>query len=391
MPPSSSTAPATDTPQLTIPPEMKPRDGRFGCGPSKVRPEALARLASDGAAVMGTSHRQKPVKALVGEIRAGLRDLFSLPEGYEIALGNGGTTCLWDAAAFGLIERRALHLSYGEFSQKFATVTDDAPFLAESVVVSADPGDAPDPTAVGAQAADAGADAIAWAHNETSTGVMVPVVRPDGAGDALVLVDATSGAGGLPVDVSETDAYYFAPQKSFAADGGLWIAVLSPAALERIAKLDSSQERWIPAFLSLATALENSTKDQTYNTPAVASLFLLADQIRWMLDLGGLDACVARTRESSQLLYGWAERSGYAQPFVTDPGKRSLVVGTIDFAEDVDAAQVAKTLRANGIVDTEPYRKLGRNQLRIGMFPAVDPQDVSALTACIDFVVEQSS
>ncbi len=391
MPPSSSTAAATDTPQLTIPPEMKPRDGRFGCGPSKVRPEALARLASDGAAVMGTSHRQKPVKALVGEIRAGLRDLFGLPEGYEIALGNGGTTCLWDAAAFGLIERRALHLSYGEFSQKFATVTNGAPFLADPVVISAEPGDAPDPATVGAQAAETGADAIAWAHNETSTGVMVPVVRPDGAGEALVLIDATSGAGGLPVDVSETDAYYFAPQKGFAADGGLWLAVLSPAALERIAKLDESDERWIPAFLSLATALENSTKDQTYNTPAVASLFLLADQIRWMLDLGGLDACVARTRESSQLLYGWAERSGYATPFVTDPAKRSLVVGTIDFAEDVDAAQVAKTLRANGIVDTEPYRKLGRNQLRIGMFPAVDPQDVSALTACIDYVVEQSS
>ena len=387
MTPSSSTAAET---QVVVPDEMKPRDGRFGCGPSKVRPEALARLASDGAAVMGTSHRQQPVKSLVGEIRAGLRELFALPDGYEIALGNGGTTCFWDAAAFGLIAERSLHLAYGEFSQKFATVANGAPFLGEPVVVAAEPGDAPDPAAVGEQAAHAGADAIAWAQNETSTGVMVPVVRPDGAGDALVLVDATSGAGGLPVDVSQTDAYYFAPQKSFAADGGLWLALLSPAAVERIAQLDSS-ERWIPAFLSLQTALENSGKDQTYNTPAVATLFLLADQIRWMLGLGGLGACVARSRESAQLLYGWAERSGYATPFVADAEKRSLVVGTIDFADEVDAAAIAKTLRANGIVDVEPYRKLGRNQLRVGMFPAIEPQDVQALTACVDFIVERTS
>jgi phosphoserine aminotransferase len=382
-----SSAPA-DT-QLVIPQEMKPGDGRFGCGPSKVRPQALAALASDGAAVMGTSHRQKPVKALVGEIRSGLRELFSLPDGYEVALGNGGATAFWDAAAFGLIRERSLHLAFGEFSQKFATVAKDAPFLAEPVVVSADPGDAPDPASVGKQAAEAGADAIAWAHNETSTGVMTQIGRPEGAGDALVLIDATSGAGGLPLDVSQADAYYFAPQKSFAADGGLWIALLSPSAQERVVQLDAS-ERWIPSFLSIKTALDNSLKDQTYNTPAVATLFLLAEQVRWMLEEGGLEWCVKRSTLSAEQLYGWAERSGYATPFVSDPAKRSLVVGTIDFADEVDAARIAATLRANGIVDVEPYRKLGRNQLRVGMFPAVEPADVQALTGCIDYIVEQS-
>jgi len=379
------------TTSLVIPDELKPADGRFGCGPSKVRPQALARLAGEGAAVMGTSHRQKPVKALVGEIRAGLRELFALPDGYEVALGNGGATAFWDAAAFGLVEDRALHLTYGEFSSKFAQVTAGAPFLKDPIVVSADPGDAPDPAALDAAAGDGKVDVVTWAHNETSTGVMVGVVRPpvDQSGDALVLIDATSGAGGLPVRIEQADAYYFAPQKSFAADGGLWIALLSPAAQERIKALDSSEQRWIPAFLSLQTALDNSLKDQTYNTPAVASLFLLADEIRWMLDGGGLDWCVSRTTASSEHLYGWAERSGYATPFVADPAKRSLVVGTIDFNDDLDAAVVAKTLRANGIVDTEPYRKLGRNQLRIGMFPAVEPGDVQALTACIDWVVER--
>jgi phosphoserine aminotransferase len=386
MTPSS---PTTET-QLVLPDELKPLDGRFGCGPSKVRPEALAGLVDAGGAVMGTSHRQKPVKALVGEIRAGLRELFAAPGGYEVALGNGGTTAFWDAAAFGLIRERSLHLSFGEFSQKFATVSAGAPFLAEPVVISADPGDAPDPAGVGPAASEGGADAVAWAHNETSTGVMTPVVRPAGAADALVLIDATSGAGGLPVSVTQADAYYFAPQKSFAADGGLWVALLSPAAQERIAQLDGS-DRWIPAFLSLQTALENSLKDQTYNTPAVATLLLLAEQLRWMLDNGGLDWCVARTSESSRLLYGWAERSGYATPFVHDPAKRSLVVGTIDFDARIDAAQIAATLRANGIVDVEPYRKLGRNQLRVGMFPAVEPGDVQALTACVDWIVERTS
>jgi phosphoserine aminotransferase len=370
--------------QLEIPAPLKPADGRFGCGPSKVRPEALARLASDGAAVMGTSHRQKPVKALVAQIRDGLGELFSLPDGYEVALGNGGATAFWDAAACGLIKERSLHLSYGEFSQKFATVSAGAPFLGEPTVISAEPGSAPDPAAIDA----AGADLLAWAHNETSTGVMVPVVRPAGAGQALVAVDATSGAAGLPLDVSQTDVYYFAPQKGFGSDGGLWIALLSPAAQERIATLHAA-DRWIPEFLSLQTALENSLKDQTYNTPAVATLFLLADQLAWMLENGGLDWCVSRTRASSEHLYGWAESSAFATPFVAEQASRSLVVGTIDFDETVDAAAVAATLRANGILDTEPYRKLGRNQLRIGMFPDVESADVQALTACIDWVVER--
>lgn len=372
----------TQTAQLTIPPELKPADGRFGCGPSKVRPEQLAALATTGASVMGTSHRQQPVKSLVGRIRAGLRELFSLPEGYQVVLGNGGTTAFWDAAALGLVRDRSLHLTYGEFSAKFATVTTRAPFLADPVVITAPPGDAPAPVA------DPSCDLIGWAHNETSTGVMVPVCRPAGSRDALVAVDATSGAGGLPVRATDVDVYYFAPQKCFASDGGLWIAVLSPAALERVAEIDRSG-RWVPEFLSLSTALDNSGKDQTYNTPAVATLLLLVDQIEWMLAGGGLNWCVARTTDSSSRLYSWAAASEYATPFVVDPAKRSLVVGTVDFAESVDAAAVAAVLRANGIVDTEPYRKLGRNQLRIGMFPAVDPDDVTALTGCIDWAVER--
>jgi phosphoserine aminotransferase len=383
-----TTSPLTAQTPLVIPEDLQPLDGRFGCGPSKVRPEALQRLAGERAALMGTSHRQKPVKALVGEIRSGLRELFSLPEGYEVALGNGGATAFWDAAAFGLVQRRSAHLTYGEFSQKFATVTTGAPFLEDPLTISAEPGGAPDPAGVGAAVAEAGADVLAWAHNETSTGVMVPVLRPAGAEGALVLIDATSGAGGLPVDVSATDAYYFAPQKSFAADGGLWVALLSPAAQERIAALHAS-ERWIPEFLSLGTALENSLKDQTYNTPAIATLILLAEQIGWMLEGGGLDWCVARTGASAAHLYGWAQDSPFATPFVADPAQRSLVVGTIDFADSVDAAAVAATLRANGILDVEPYRKLGRNQLRVGMFPAVETADVQALTACIDWVVER--
>ena len=373
---------ASTSTDLQIPADLKPADGRFGCGPSKVRPEQLAALAGPGAALMGTSHRQKPVKSLVGRVRAGLTELFGLPAGYEVVLGNGGSTAFWDAAAFGLVRDRALHLTYGEFSAKFADSTRGAPFLADPVVVSAEPGSAPAPQA------DPSCDVLAWAHNETSTGVSVPVVRPEGAGAGqLVVIDATSGAGGLPLDATQVDAYYFAPQKGFAADGGLWIALLSPAALQRIAEL-AAGERWIPPFLSLATAVDNSLKDQTYNTPAVATLFLMAEQIDWMLGLGGLDGCVARTAESSGILYGWAEASQYATPFVADPAHRSQVVGTIDLADEVDAAAVAKTLRANGIVDTEPYRKLGRNQLRIGMFPAVDPADVRALTACVDWVVD---
>jgi phosphoserine aminotransferase len=375
-------SPSPSIASLEIPAGLRPADGRFGCGPSKVRPEQLARLA-ESAALMGTSHRQRPVKELVARIKAGLAELFGLPDGYEVALGNGGTTAFWDAAALGLVSRRALHLTYGEFSQKFARVTRAAPFLEDPVVVAADPGDAPAPTA------HPDADALAWAHNETSTGVAVPVVRPPGAGDALVLIDATSGAGGLPLDAAQADAYYFAPQKCFAADGGLWLALLSPAALARVDELAASG-RWIPAFLSLATAVENSRADTTYNTPALATLLLLADQVEWMLSRGGLSWCVERTETSSAHLYGWAEGSSYATPFVADPAKRSPVVGTIDFDDSVDALAVAATLRANGIVDVEPYRKLGRNQLRIGMFPAVEPADVEALTACVDWVVERS-
>jgi phosphoserine aminotransferase len=348
-----------------------------------VRPEALEKLAQQSK-LMGTSHRQAPVRNLVARVRSGLAELFALPEGYEIALGNGGTTAFWDAACAWLVRERALHLAYGEFSQKFAKATTGAPFLGDPIVVEAEPGDAPEPVA------DPAADVIAWAHNETSTGVMVPVQRPEGSADALVLIDATSGAGGLPLDASQADVYYFAPQKAFGADGGLWLATLSPAAIARIGELDGADGRWQPGFLSLPTALENSRKEQTYNTPALATLLLLADQLEWMLSLGGLDGCVERTTASSGHLYGWAEASEFASPFVGDPAKRSLVVGTIDFDDSVDAAVVAATLRANGIVDVEPYRKLGRNQLRIGMFPAVEPADVEALTACIEWVVENA-
>jgi phosphoserine aminotransferase len=375
---------------LQIPENLKPADGRFGSGPSRLRPGALTRLAQDGALLMGTSHRQKPVRQLVGHVRAGIRELFSLPDGYEILLGNGGTTAFWDAATAGLVRERALHFTYGEFSAKFASATAGAPFLADPVVITADPGDAPEIVGQG------GVDVVTWAHNETSTGVMVPVKRPAGLDDGtLVLVDATSGAGGLPVDITAADVYYFAPQKGFASDGGLWLALASPAALERITAVDAARPsvdgaRWIPEFLSLTTALDNSRKDQTYNTPALATLFLLADQLDWMLAEGGLGAMVARTTASSTHLYEWAEQNPLTTPYVADPAKRSLVVGTIDFDDTVDAAAIAATLRENGIVDVEPYRKLGRNQLRVAMFPATDPSDVQALTACIDWILEQS-
>ncbi|MFT4044257.1 MAG: phosphoserine transaminase [Gordonia sp. (in: high G+C Gram-positive bacteria)] len=373
------------TASITIPADLLPADGRFGCGPSKVRPEQLQALVDTGASVFGTSHRQAPVKNVVGSVRAGLAELFSLPDGYEVVLSNGGTTAFWDAAAFGLIKQRSLHLTYGEFSAKFATVARKAPFLDEPVVISTDPGTAPDPAALTTDDF-AGVDLVGWAHNETSTGVAVPVRRPAAAGDALVAIDATSGAGGLPVNIADADVYYFAPQKSFAADGGLWIALLSPAALERIEQI-SRTDRWCPEFLSLPTAVDNSAKDQTYNTPALATLLLLDNQIQWMLGNGGLDWCVARTADSSSRLYSWAQASEFATPFVADPALRSQVVGTIDFADEIDAAAVAKVLRANGVVDTEPYRKLGRNQLRIGLFPAIDPDDISKLTASIDFIV----
>jgi phosphoserine aminotransferase len=372
----------TDATTLRLPAELLPSDGRFGSGPSKVRPEHLARLASEGAALMGTSHRQKPVKSLVGRVRTGLRELFALPDGYEVVLGNGGTTAFWDAACFGLVRERSQHFTYGEFSAKFAKCAAGAPFLAEPVVVSAEPGSAPEISYA------PGCDLVGWAHNETSTGVAVPVRRPEGSEDALIAIDATSGAGGLPVRAEEFDVYYFAPQKSFASDGGLWIALMSPAALERVAEIGAS-DRWVPESLSLPTALDNSTKEQTYNTPAIATLFLLGETIDWMLSNGGLDWTVGRTRDSSERLYSWAEATSYTTPYVVDPAHRSQVVGTIDFADSVDAAALAKALRANGIVDVEPYRKLGRNQLRVAMFPAIEPADVTALTRCVDWLVER--
>jgi phosphoserine aminotransferase len=375
---TSSTATA-----VTIPEALLPADGRFGCGPSKVRPEALAALAASGVGLMGTSHRQAPVKGLVRAVREGLRQLFSLPEGYEVVLGNGGATAFWDIATLNLVRERSQHLVFGEFSSKFAAATKAAPFLGDPSVIKTDPGTAPEARA------EAGVDVYALTHNETSTGVMTQIRRPAGTDDdALVLVDATSGAGGLPLDPTQTDAYYFAPQKNFASDGGLWLALMSPAALARVEEIKGSG-RWIPTSYDLATAVENSRLDQTYNTPAVATLFLLADQLQWLNAQGGLDWAVNRTTDSSSRLYGWAEASDYATPFVADPAQRSLVVGTIDIDDSIDASAISKTLRAHGVVDTEPYRKLGRNQLRIGMFPAVEPTDVEKLTACIDHVVGQ--
>ncbi len=372
-------------PVPTIPASLLPGDGRFGSGPSKVRPEQVERLAAIGRSVLGTSHRQAPVKDLVRRSREGLAALFGLPDGYEVVLGNGGSTAFWDIAAFGLVREKAQHLAFGEFSGKFAKVTDGAPFLAPSSIVQGEPGTLPTPYA------EDGVDVYAWAHNETSTGVMAPVRRVAGAADdALVVIDATSGAGGLPVDVREADVYYFAPQKCFAADGGLWLALLSPAALARVEQIAASG-RWVPDFYSLPTAIENSRKDQTYNTPAVATLALLADQVEWMNAQGGLAWTTARTADSSGRVYEWAERTAYTTPFVTDPAARSAVVTTIDFDDSVDAAAVARVLRANGVVDVEPYRKLGRNQLRIAVFPAVEPDDVSALLASIEFVVEHLS
>jgi phosphoserine aminotransferase len=368
---------------IEIPAGLRPADGRFGSGPSKVRPEQLAALASSGPAYLGTSHRQAPVRSLVQRIREGLAELFTLPEGYQVVLGNGGTTAFWDVATFGLVRERSSHLKFGEFSSRFAEVTSAAPWLAEPTVIESPPGSHPQPRA------EAGVDTYALTHNETSTGVAMPIRRVPGADEgALVIVDATSGAGGLPVDVAQADTYYFAPQKCFGSDGGLWLALMSPAALERAGEINGSG-RYIPQFLSLQTAIDNSAKQQTCNTPSVATLLLLTGQVDWLLAQGGLGWAVARTADSAGRLYTWAEKSPYAAPFVADPAQRSQVVGTIDFVDTVDAAAVAATLRVNGIVDTEPYRKLGRNQLRIAMFPAIDPGDVEALTTCIDFVVER--
>ena len=375
----------TDAATPSIPAELLPLDGRFGCGPSKVRPAQVDYLASIGRTVLGTSHRQAPVRNLVGDVRNGLADLFNLPEGYEIILGNGGSTAFWDIAAFGLVRQRAQHLAFGEFSAKFGAVTQKAPFLGDSTIIKGEPGTLPTPSA------EAGIDVYAWAQNETSTGVMAPVTRVREADDdALILIDATSGAGGLPLDIAESDVYYFGPQKCFAADGGLWLAAFSPAALARVDEIAAS-DRWVPDFFSLPTAISNSRLNQTYNTPAVSTLALLASQIGWINDQGGLDWAVKRTTDSSSRLYSWAEATAYTSPFVAEPAARSLVVGTIDFIDAVDAAAVAKVLRANGVVDVEPYRKLGRNQLRVGMFPAVDPDDISKLISSIDYVVSQST
>jgi phosphoserine aminotransferase len=365
---------------IIIPDNIKPLDGRFGCGPSKIRPEALAALSASGNSILGTSHRQKPVKNVVKRVREGLTSLFNLPEGYEVVLGNGGSTAFWDIATFGLIEERSQHLVFGEFSSKFAAAAKEAPFLGEPTVIKSEPGS--HPTAV----AEAGIDVYALTHNETSTGVAMPIVRPAGTDGALVLVDATSAAGGLMVDAKEFDTYYFAPQKSFASDGGLWIAIMSPAAIARAEKIKASG-RWVPAFFDLGIAIENSRLDQTYNTPALVTLMLLAEQIEWMNANGGLSFAAGRSTQSSDILYSWAEKTSYTTPFVTDAAMRSKVVGTINFDDAIDATKIAAALRENGIVDTEPYRKLGKNQLRIGMFPAVDPSDVEALTKCIDHVV----
>ncbi|MDR3068875.1 MAG: phosphoserine transaminase [Cellulomonas sp.] len=381
---------------MTIPADLLPGDGRFGSGPSKVRPAQVAALVNSGqfnsgqfnsgplgSGLLGTSHRQPPVRSLVGRIRAGLGDLFSLPDGYEVALGNGGSTAFWDVATVCLVEHRSAHGAFGEFGTKFAQCVAEAPFLADPVVVRADPG------SVALPVRTEGVDVYAWPHNETSTGALAPVVPIPGARDdgALVVIDGTSAAGGVTVDVSATDVYYFAPQKSFASDGGLWLALLSPAAVERAARVEASG-RWVPPFLSLTSAVTNSRADQTLNTPAIGTLVMLAAQIDWMAEHGGLAWAAQRSATSSSHLYAWADARDVAQPFVADPAYRSPVVVTIDLAPQVDAACVAAVLRANGIVDTEPYRKLGRNQLRVATFPAVEPDDVLALTACLDYVID---
>ena len=366
---------------ITIPANLLPKDGRFGAGPSKVRPEQIQALTAASATLLGTSHRQAPVKNLVGSVRTGLSDFFRAPEGYEVILGVGGSTAFWDIASFGLVENKAQHLSFGEFGSKFAAATNKAPFLAESSVITSEPGTRPEARA------EAGVDAYAWPQNETSTGVAAPVRRVPGADEgSLVLVDATSAAGGLDVNVAEADVYYFAPQKNFASDGGLWLGLFSPAALERAARIKASG-RWIPDFLDLQTAIDNSRLNQTYNTPALATLVTLDAQVQWLNASGGLDFAAARTADSAGRIYRWAEASSYATPFVARAEDRSNVIATIDFDDSIDASAIAKVLRANGIVDTEPYRKLGRNQLRIATFVAIEPDDVSALLECIDFVV----
>ncbi|HVQ88804.1 MAG TPA: phosphoserine transaminase [Actinomycetes bacterium] len=388
--PDDSTVPTTPettavTAPLTIPAALKPGDGRFGAGPSKVRHEQVEALSKRWHDLLGTSHRQPTVKAEVGRLRAGLRQLFALPDDYQVVLGNGGSTAFWEVATFSLIREKSQHLSFGEFGAKFAKSAAAAPFLSQPHVITSAPGDAPH------WLPEAGVDVYAAPHNETSTGVALQVRRVQNTDhDALMVWDATSAAAGLSVDAAEFDVYYFAPQKSFGSDGGLWFALMSPKALERVDQIKASG-RYIPAFLDLQTAVENSAKDQTYNTPSLASLFLMAEQVDWFNEQGGMQFTTARTSASANLLYSWAEKSAFATPYVADPDKRSHVIGTIDFSDDIDAQHVAKTLRANGIVDTEPYRKLGRNQLRVAMFPAIDPADVESLTNCIDYIVTHSN
>jgi phosphoserine aminotransferase len=374
---------AANPEDIRIPADLLPADGRFGAGPSKVRKEQVDALASVWQTYLGTSHRQKTVKSEVGRLRSGLASLFSLPEGYEVVLGNGGSTAFWDVASFGLLRDRAQFLTFGEFGAKFASGVASAPHLGDPTIIKADPGTAP------VFAAEAGIDAYCTPHNETSTGVAVTPYRVAGAdAEALMIIDATSAAGGLAVDAASFDTYYFAPQKSFGSDGGIWFALMSPAAIARAAEIKESG-RWIPDFLDLQTAIDNSRLDQTYNTPALATIFLMAEQVDWFNANGGLDWCVARTSESSGVLYDWAAASDVATPFVADPAQRSGVVATIDIDDAIDATSITKALRLNGIVDTEPYRKLGRNQLRIAVFPSVEPDDVRALTRCIDHVISQ--
>ena len=373
-----------DTAAITIPTDLLPADGRFGCGPSKVRDEQVQALVAAQGTILGTSHRKPAVKNLVGAVRSKLTDLFQLPDGWEIVLGNGGSTVFWDVATFGLVEQRSQHLVFGEFSSKFAEACAAAPHLGQPSIVTTDPGSHPV-----AQAED-GIDLYALTHNETSTGVSMPLRRPADttASTALVAVDATSAAGGIEWDPSQVDVYYFAPQKCFASDGGLWLAACSPAAVERIRTIGAS-DRWRPASLDLLIALDNSVQNQTYNTPALATLVMLDAQLDWMLGNGGLGWAAGRSATSAATLYGWAEARDWATPFVADPAQRSNVVGTIDLDDAIDANDVCTILRANGILDTDAYRKLGRNQLRIGMFPAIEPSDVEALTHCIDHVVGQ--
>ncbi|MEY2421575.1 MAG: phosphoserine aminotransferase [Acidimicrobiaceae bacterium] len=369
--------------EIAIPAELLPRDGRFGSGPSKVRPEAVEALAKSAPEYLGTSHRQATVRFMVGALRNGLAELLNLPDGYEVILGNGGTTAFWDAATFGLIERRSQHLSFGEFSSKFASAVAAAPFLEEPSIITSEPGTHPEAVT------DPDVDVYALTHNETSTGVSMRLRRPSGATDGqLVLVDATSGAGGLRFDAGETDVYYFAPQKGLGSDGGLWLAAVSPRAVERIERLAAS-DRWIPSSLDLKIALDNSRLDQTYNTPALATIFLAAQQVEWINGNGGLEWAASRCDRSAETIYGWADASSFATPFVVDPADRSHVVAAIDFDAEIDAMRLSGVLRRNGIVDTDSYRKLGRNQLRIALFPAIEPDDVAALTRCIDHVVER--